>query len=354
MQVPSRSGRIRLLLGGLCVAALFAGITALAAAQLPPGGTFTDDDGNIHEANIEAIAAEGITRGCNPPTNDRYCPTSPVTRGQMAAFLVRALGLTDRLDDPFVDDDGSIFEADIERLAAAGITRGCNPPTNDRFCPDDHVTRGQMAAFLVRAMGYTDDGGGDLFVDDDDSVFEADIDRLGTAGVTKGCNPPTNDRFCPTDKVLRDQMASFLARALGLAPIVPPPPGSTTTSTTTTTTPGLPDIGTDVLEMYACDGDEIRDRFEMGECVRAVVRSYALKNSTTSLYQVWIGPSGNSVPSCFVYPCVPTSYLNDGWVFYFRDTTDAHRVPGTYRFEFWRYQVGSGELVIRKSFELVP
>jgi hypothetical protein len=51
-----------------------------------------------------------------------------------------------------VDDDGSIFEADIAKLAAAGITRGCNPPVNDRFCPTDPVTRQQMAAFLHRAL----------------------------------------------------------------------------------------------------------------------------------------------------------------------------------------------------------
>jgi hypothetical protein len=48
------------------------------------------------------------------------------------------------------------------------------------------VTRGQMAAFLVRAMGYTDDGGGDLFIGDDGSSFESDIDRMATAAVTKG------------------------------------------------------------------------------------------------------------------------------------------------------------------------
>jgi hypothetical protein len=72
----------------------------------------------------------------------------------MAAFLVRALGLTDGAgSDTFVDDDGSIFEADIERLAASGITKGCNPPTNNRFCPEDRLTRGQMAAFLRRAIG---------------------------------------------------------------------------------------------------------------------------------------------------------------------------------------------------------
>ena len=183
--------------------------------QFPISGTFEDDDDSIFEADIEWMAAEGITKGCNPPTNDRFCPDNKVTRGQMAAFLVRGLGLTDRLDNPFVDDNSSIFEADIEKLAAAGITKGCNPPANDRFCPDAKVTREQMAAFLVRALGFTDNGGGDLFVDDDSSIFEADIDRLGTAGVTKGCNPPTNDRFCPDNKVTRGQMAAFLHRALG-------------------------------------------------------------------------------------------------------------------------------------------
>ena len=195
---------------------------AALADDLGPGGSFIDDDGNIHEGNIEAIAAEGITKGCNPPTNDRYCPDSSVTRGQMAAFLVRALDLPATSLGFFTDVDDSVFEADINKLAAAGITKGCNPPTNDRYCPDSSVTRGQMAAFLVRGFGYTDVGEGDLFTDDDSSIFEADIDRLATAGVTKGCNPPDNTKYCPENKVKRDQMASFLARALGLSPIVPP------------------------------------------------------------------------------------------------------------------------------------
>jgi len=209
-------------------------IAAIAWAQtLPPGGTFTDDDGNLHEGNIEAIAAASITQGCNPPTNDKYCPDSPVTRGAMAAFLVRALDLTDDGGgNLFTDDNGSIFESDIDKLGTAGVTKGCNPPTNDKYCPDSPVTRGAMAAFLVRALDLTDDGDGNLFTDDNGSVFESDIDKLGTAGVTKGCNPPTNDRFCPGSPVLRDQMASFLARALDLDPIVPPP------TTTTTLPPG--------------------------------------------------------------------------------------------------------------------
>jgi len=182
-------------------------------------GIFRDDDGNIHEQSIEVIAAAGITRGCNPPYNDDYCPLRSVSRGEMAALLVRALGLTDDGGrDWFVDDDESIFEGDINRLAAAGITKGCDPPVNNNFCPDASITRGEMAAFLVRAFGLTDDGGRDWFVDDDESVFEGDINRLAAAGITKGCNPPVNDRFCLDRTLPRDETASFLFRSLPLLP----------------------------------------------------------------------------------------------------------------------------------------
>ena len=133
----------------------------------------------------------------------------------MAALLARAMNLPAATRDHFGDDDGSTFENDINRLAEAGISKGCNPPINNRFCPDGKVTRQQMAAFLVRAIGYVDDGGGNLFIDDDDSIFENDIDKLGTAGVTKGCNPPVNDMYCPGSVVTRGQMAAFLHRAFG-------------------------------------------------------------------------------------------------------------------------------------------
>jgi hypothetical protein len=100
-------------------------------------------------------------------------------------------------------------------VAAAGISKGCNPPTNNRYCPDDHLTRGQMAAMLVRALNLTATGGTD-FIDDNTSVFEADINKLAAAGITRGCNPPTNNRYCPYAKVTRGEMAAFLARALDL------------------------------------------------------------------------------------------------------------------------------------------
>ncbi len=167
--------------------------------------------------DIEWLAAAGVTKGCNPPANDLFCPDASVTRGQMAAFLHRALAgtLTVGPAPDFTDAAGSVFAADIIWLGAVGVTKGCNPPVNDQFCPDAVVTRQQMAAFLVRALGYTAGAGSDAFSDDDGSIFEADIERLAEAGVTRGCNPPTNDLFCPSSAVTRAQMAAFLYRALG-------------------------------------------------------------------------------------------------------------------------------------------
>ena len=190
------------------------------------GSGFTDTDGSVFEADIDWLAAEGITKGCNPPNNDKFCPDGQVTRGQMAAFLVRALELSAASKDHFDDDTASIFEDDINRLAEAGITKGCNPPDNDMYCPNGQVTRGQMAAFLGRAY-HLPSTTNHQFKDIATSIFEVDIDRLAAAGITKGCNPPANDMYCPNGVVTRGQMAAFLHRAA--SPVVVPPPGGDTT-----------------------------------------------------------------------------------------------------------------------------
>ncbi len=173
-------------------------------------GRFADDDASVFVADIEWLADTGITKGCNPPFNDWFCPDDTVTRGQMAAFLNRALDLVPAAST-FVDTAGSVFAADIGALAAAGITKGCDPPANQHFCPDDPVTRGQMAAFLTRALDLAPAAGS--FVDTAGSVFEADIGALAGAGITKGCDPPANQHFCPDDPVTRGQMAAFLHRS---------------------------------------------------------------------------------------------------------------------------------------------
>ncbi len=173
---------------------------------LPASATFTDTFDSVHKDNIEALAASGITQGCE---DGLFCPRDLVTRGQMAAFLNRALNLPAAGSAGFVDTVGNTFEDDINRLAAAGITQGCDPT---HFCPNDPVTRAQMAAFLVRALGYPP-AASYGFTDTVGHHFEDEIDRLAAQGVTLGCTPTT---FCPNEYVTREQMASFLARAFNL------------------------------------------------------------------------------------------------------------------------------------------
>lgn len=176
---------------------------------------FTDIAGQIFRQDILWLSGEDITLGCNPPSNDEFCPDEVVTRQTMSAFLVRGLGLTDNSHPAFADVPvDNVFAEDIGRLATANIARGCNPPDNDEFCPSRPLTRATLAALLVRALGLeanTHPG----FVDvPAGSVFVEDIGRLATAGITQGCNPPDNDRFCPDDFVTRGQLAAFLHRAL--------------------------------------------------------------------------------------------------------------------------------------------
>lgn len=56
------------------VVVLLAVAVVVPVAVYAAGGPFTDDDGSIFEADIEWMAANGVTSGCNPPANDNYCP----------------------------------------------------------------------------------------------------------------------------------------------------------------------------------------------------------------------------------------------------------------------------------------
>ncbi len=100
---------------------------------------------------IEQLAAEGITGGCG---NGNYCPELTVTRDQMAIFLLRAkhgLGYAPpAATGVFADVPITHWAAPwIEQLAAEGITGGCG---GGNYCPNAPVTRAQMAVFLVRTF----------------------------------------------------------------------------------------------------------------------------------------------------------------------------------------------------------
>ena len=185
-------------------AARTSGLTLREYLEARLDARFVDMRFTPFEADIEWVADRGITTGC---AANRYCSGDGVTRGQMASFLVRAFGLgTTAAPDAFVDDESSIHEADINRLAAAGIASGC---AANRFCPGSPVRRDEMASFIARALRL-DGAAADHFIDDERNVHEPNIDRLAAAGVVAGCGAR---RFCPTAIVSRGEMAAFLHRA---------------------------------------------------------------------------------------------------------------------------------------------
>jgi hypothetical protein len=191
----------RVTTGGILVLLLVAGIAVPSSA-----GTFTDTDGNVHEESIERLVDMGVAEGCddNPP---RFCPGHAIFRGQMATFLARALELPPASRDYFDDDNGHIHEDSINRLAEAGVARGVSPR---RFRAGGEVTRAQMATFIAAGFDLAASDS-DAFGDDNGNTHEPQINAVAAAGVAKGC---AADRFCPDDPVTRAQMATFIVAAV--------------------------------------------------------------------------------------------------------------------------------------------
>ena len=188
----------------------------------PSGGArFSDDDGSVHEASIEIVAALGITAGCNPPAGDRFCPLETITRAQMMAFLARALG--DPREPATVaggfDDvpDGAWYSGYLNAMSERGVVEQYEDGT---FRPLDPVTRLDMAVFVTRALPtvppVAEPQG--AFVDVPASAdHAAAVEGILEAGVTRGCSRVPLS-YCPDSPVTRAEMASFLVRALQLQP----------------------------------------------------------------------------------------------------------------------------------------
>lgn len=215
------------------VAAVVAGLAASASAQ----GRYSDvDRASVHAGNVEALDGLGVFDGTQCGAR-KFCPGEPAKRWAIAVWVVRAVDGADPFpvkESRFADvDAGGWWMPYVERLADLQITVGCKQDPL-RFCPDETVTRAQMASFLVRAFrlqraepaGFADTGG---------NVHEANIDALFAAGLTVGCKQRPL-RYCPDRAVTRAQMASLLNRGLSGATSVGA--GGQTGGTTGGTVPG--------------------------------------------------------------------------------------------------------------------
>jgi hypothetical protein len=180
-----------------------------APAPAPVPGPFLDVPGDAtHASAIGRLKDLGVVEGCGA---GRYCPDAAVTRAQMASFLQRALELPPGPVDSFADvAPTSTHAAAIGAVHQAGITLGC---TSDSYCPSERVRRDQMASFLQRALELPP-GPVDRFVDvDPTSTHAAAVGAVQQAEITLGCSSDGRS-YCPSSSVRRDQMASFLIRAL--------------------------------------------------------------------------------------------------------------------------------------------
>lgn len=219
---------------GLLSALLLAAATPAWAVEEAPAdsgdGTVEEDDAPADESDLAplfayfedtadrsynpaviALAEERVLRGCDTLL---FCPEEEVTRGQLATMLVNALDLEPVAQGPFTDIDDSVHAGNINAIAEEGIATGCR---QDAFCPADTITREQVASLLVSAFDVAPteeqhfDGLGDMHGDN--------VNRLAEAGITGGCTERLY-AFCGQQPVLRWHAASFLARALGYVPSV--------------------------------------------------------------------------------------------------------------------------------------
>jgi subtilisin family serine protease len=183
------------------------------------GITFSDVPlGSLFYDEIGKLSARGVTLGCG---NGNYCPNDPVTRQEMAAFILRSLGEFNPPMPPsqrFTDvPPGNQFYNFIDRLAVLNITLGCTPD-HLMYCPADPVLREQMSAFILRGLGEFSPPTPPMQRFNDvppSNQFYNFIDRLAVLNITLGCSvsPPL---YCPGSAVTRAEMAAFLVRAFNL------------------------------------------------------------------------------------------------------------------------------------------
>ena len=177
---------------------------------LPPlEDHFVDDNDLPMQDKINQIATAGITVGCDaqPPS---FCPDQPVTRGQLAMFLTRAFRLIPP-DDYTAFKDAAPDDASSAAVVFVSALEACDEQQH-LFCPSLAVTRGQAAVALARVLKLAAPEGEPAFSDTPDPVTRDAATTLATVGVALGCDA-SGSKFCPHEVLSRYHLAVLLARA---------------------------------------------------------------------------------------------------------------------------------------------
>jgi hypothetical protein len=167
---------------------------------------------------IGKLAARGVTAGCGTDAQNKpiYCPDASVTREQMAVFILSALGIVPPANqpNPFTDVTPDRFGLNfIIEMAKRGITSGCG---SNLFCPDNPVTRDQMAVFIEIGMGVTSPPTTNPLEFTDVTLSHMGVHFINDfkrRGLTSGCG---SQIYCPFSLVDRGMMAVFLVGGFDL------------------------------------------------------------------------------------------------------------------------------------------
>lgn len=129
-------------------------IGRISSTSSTPTDQFTDDDGSVHEDDVDLLARAAVLEGCGPRS---FCPDEPVTRADAAAWISRALDLPPASAGLFEDTDDHPLGEEITGAAQAGIVTECAPTS---FCPDAHLTQDAMASWIRSAFEVRPTGPG--------------------------------------------------------------------------------------------------------------------------------------------------------------------------------------------------
>jgi hypothetical protein len=189
----------------LTLTTFLVGIAAVTFTSPAHAAAFEDTEGQSWDGAVQALVDEEVLYGCG---DGKFCPTRAFNRGQLASVLVRALDLPATDATHFDDIEGNEHEANINALAEAGVTNGC---TDGSYCPQQPISRAEMATMLTRAF---DVPATDATHFDDIGGTHADtIEAAAAAGITNGCG---GSAYCPQDTLPRWQAAYLVARSMDL------------------------------------------------------------------------------------------------------------------------------------------
>lgn len=168
--------------------------------------TYSDVPANhVFSKEIDFLLTKGVISSANP-----FGVNEKVTRLEVAVMISRALGLNgDRMTTTFEDvEDYSFFSGYINSAVQSGIIQGYSDGT---FRPRDYVTRGQMAIFIARAFKLGVESPMEFKDVNPEIASYSAIKKIVNANITTGYSDKT---FRPNDTLTRGQISAFIARAM--------------------------------------------------------------------------------------------------------------------------------------------